>query len=399
MSGLTRRAFVANTCFGAAASGLTPANPATALASDLPKAGRPLKRTHRAAAIGSTGRGGFGHGLDRVFANLPGVEFIAIADDDPAGLQAAGKRTGVKRQYTDYRAMLKNEKIDVVSVATRQVTLHEEMVVACADAGKHIFCEKPLAPDLAAADRMLKVCAQNGVKIAVALPNRASLAIRRALELVRAGRIGRMLSFRTRCKEDRWSGGENLLVLGYHFLDLMCLFGGYPEWTFAQVKQEGRDVVKGDTRVTSEPLGPVAGDTITAMYGFPNDVHGYFESYPNLKRSPERFSMEIYGDAGMITTRSVRDVMLFEGPILNPAKAHEWKPITTDKWDAIRDKGHWCSQQLVLDLLRSIEEDREPYSSGNNARWALEMVQSVYASHLAKARVTLPLTERAHPLS
>jgi predicted dehydrogenase len=393
---MTRRAFLENTCLTAAASSLASASPA--LASDLPKAGKPLKRT-RCAAIGSTGRGGFGHGLDRVFVDLPGVEFVAIADDDRAGLKAAGERTGVKRRYTDYRALLKKEKLDVVCVATRQVTLHAEMVVACANAGKHIYCEKPLAPDLAAADRMLQACEKNGVKIAVALPNRASLAIRRAVEMVRAGRLGRLLSFRARAKEDRWSGGENLLVLGYHFLDLMCLFGGYPEWTFAQVKQDGRDVVKGDTRPTSEPLGPVAGDTIAAMYGFPKDVHGYFESPPNLRRSPERFSMEIYGEAGMITSRSVRDVMLFEGPILNPAKAHQWKPITTDEWDAVRDKGHWCSQQLVLDLLRSIEEDQELYSSGKNARWVLEMVQSVYASHLAKARVPLPLTERAHPLS
>ena len=108
--------------------------------------------------------------------------------------------------------------------------------------------------------------------------------------------------------------------------------------------------------------------------------------------------MEIHGELGIITTRSVRDVMFFEGPIVNPAQDPKWQRITTDAWDAIHDQGHWCSQQLVLDLLQSIEDDRPPYSSGENARWVLEMVQSVYAAHFAKARVSLPLTQRTHPL-
>jgi len=402
MPGMTRRMFLKNsTDLTIAGAGLASTSAATAAASNFPKADSetPLKKTYRCAAIGSTGHGGFGHGLDRVFRNLPGVEFVAIADNNPTGLQAVGQRTGVDRLYTDYRTMLKKEKLDVVSVGTRHSELHEEIVIECANAGKHIYCEKPLAPDLVSADRMLEACDKNGVKMAVALPNRSSPAIRQALKMVRSGRLGKILSFRARGKEDRWSGGEDLMVLGYHVLDLMCLFGGYPQWTFAQVTQEGRETVKGDARPASEPIGPVAGDEIVAMYGFPDRVHGYFESHSNLKRSPDRFSLEIYGDAGIITTRSVRDVMWFEGPILNPIKPHRWQPITTPEWDAVSEKGHWCSQQLVLDLLHSVEEEREPYSSGNNARWVLEMIQSVYTSHLAKARVALPLKERAHPLS
>jgi len=140
----------------------------------------PLQRTYRAAAIGSTGHGNFGHGLDKVFVNLPNVEFVAIADDNPEGLHAAGERNGVTRLYPDYKTMLRKEKLDVVSVAMRHSELHEEIVIACAEAGKHIFCEKPVAPDLASADRMLAACKKHGVKLAVAVQNRVSPAVLQA---------------------------------------------------------------------------------------------------------------------------------------------------------------------------------------------------------------------------
>ena len=67
-------------------------------------------------------------------------------------------------------------------------------------------------------------------------------------------------------------------------------------------------------------------------------------------------------------------------------------------WDAIRDKDFWCRQEQVIDMLRAAEEDREPYSSGKQLRWVEEMIHSIYISHLARARVPLPLKERVHPL-
>ncbi len=89
----------------------------------------------------------------------------------------------------------------------------------------------------------------------------------------------------------------------------------------------------------------------------------------------------------------------FQGPVFNPAKPHQWQPITTPEWEGIPDKMHWCNQQLVLDLLKSVEEGREPTASLDDGIWALEMIMSVYASHLKKARLSLPLENRKHPLA
>ena len=75
-----------------------------------------MARRYRAAAIGSTGKGNFGHGLDTALKGIDGVDLVAIADDDPKGLIAAGKKTGIANLYADYREMLTRENLDVVSI-------------------------------------------------------------------------------------------------------------------------------------------------------------------------------------------------------------------------------------------------------------------------------------------
>jgi predicted dehydrogenase len=360
-----------------------------------------LQKTYRAAAIGSTGQGDFGHGMDLALVELPNVEFVAIADDNPAGLKEAGRRCRIERLYGDYRQMLEAEQIDLVSIGMRHADRHEEVVTHCAEAGKHIYCEKPVAADLASFDRMMAACDGNGVKLAVALPNRASPAVQKALQLVRADRIGKLRSVRARGKCDRRGGGEDLMVLGYHVLDLMCLFAGQPRWTFANVLQGDSDAKASDARPATEPIGLVAGDCIAAMFGFSDQVHGYFDSHRNEDSDSDRFSLEVHGTTGAITMRSLADVMLFQGTSFNPAKRPQWQPIQVAAWDAVPNKYLWCHQWLLHDLMSAVEEDREPLTGIHNTRWTQEMIQSVYVSHLSQSRVALPLPndERAHPLS
>jgi hypothetical protein len=160
------------------------------------------------------------------------------------------------------------------------------------------------------------------------------------------------------------------------------------------------DAAKGDARAATEPIGPVAGDCVAAMFGFPDQVHGYFESHRDLKAANDRFSLEIHGSDGIIAARSLADVVWFQGPAFNPAKPHRWQPMQVAGWDALADKYHWCHQQLVLDLLAAVEQKREPIAGIHQVRWVQEMIQSVYVSHLTQARVALPLpqNQRSHPL-
>ena len=126
-------------------------------------------RHYRAAAIGDTGRGNYGHGLDLAWVNLPGVEYAAIADEDPTGRQAAQSRTGALRAYADYRQMLERERPHFVSVCPRWLNRHAELVLACAAAGvRGVFLEKPIAGSLAECDQMLAACERAGMRLAIA---------------------------------------------------------------------------------------------------------------------------------------------------------------------------------------------------------------------------------------
>src|SRR6266481_8327347 len=111
-----------------------------------------MSRKYRVAIIGSTKRGGYGHGLDAAFKDPDLFEIVALADDDPESLAAAGKRLAVPRLYAHYTEMLATEKPDIVSIGPRWVTDRVAMVTAAAESGCHIYLEKPLAATLGDAD-------------------------------------------------------------------------------------------------------------------------------------------------------------------------------------------------------------------------------------------------------
>ena len=124
----------------------------------LNRRGHDMSRTYRAAVIGATGMGGYGHRLDAAFLEVEGVELVAVADGDPTGLEAAGERLGVSRLYRDYRRMLETELPDFVCIAPSWVTERVPMVESAAAARCHIYCEKPAAGSLAEADRIEAAC-------------------------------------------------------------------------------------------------------------------------------------------------------------------------------------------------------------------------------------------------
>ena len=76
-------------------------------------------KVYRAAAIGRTGGGNYGHGLHLAYKGLDNVEFVAVADHDEAGREKAKAETGAKRAYADYHEMLEKEELDIVSVCPR----------------------------------------------------------------------------------------------------------------------------------------------------------------------------------------------------------------------------------------------------------------------------------------
>ena len=123
------------------------------------------QKRYRAAAIGHTGAGNYGHGLHLAYRRLENVEFIAISDPDPVGREKAAMETDALRNYTDYREMLEKEDLDIVSVCPRWVTDHVEMVLACLKSGCHVYCEKPMTANLADGDLIVETAKQKGHQV------------------------------------------------------------------------------------------------------------------------------------------------------------------------------------------------------------------------------------------
>ncbi len=365
------------------------------------------RRKYRAAVIGHTGRGHYGHGLDVVWQAFEEIETVAVADADEAGLQKAVARSGAKRGYRDYREMLRREKPDLVSIGPRWLDQRVAMVTAAAAAGAHIYMEKPFARDLVEADRMVAAVKRARVKLQLAHQMRCSPFVRRAQELIEAGAIGRIQEIRGRGKEDARAGGEDLMVLGSHICDVMRLFLGDPKWVTAHVTQDGEEMSAAHRRQPSEPIGPVAGNQIAAMFAFAGGIHGYFSSKASDETHPLRFGTWIYGTRGAIFLPNAGypdgQPYLLRSPSWFPGEGQRWEPIEAKKDipGAARLRGGdrlIANALMVLDLLEAIEGDRKPACSEEDGRWTIEMVTGIYAAQRTGGRVALPLAERRHPL-
>ncbi len=365
---------------------------------------------YRAGAIGRTGRGNWGHGLDVAFVDVPGVEFVAVADDDADGLRDAGARTGAESMYGDYREMLERERLDFVAVCPRWVGCHAEMVIAAAEAGvRGIFCEKPLAATLAEADAMLEACERSGTRLAVA-HRRANPYEQRTKEMVEEGVIGDLQSLRAMGKCDHRSGAEDLMVLGTHMMDSMRYVAGSDVvWANGRVTQDGRDVTVADVREGPEEIGLIAGNAVFATYGFKNGVIATFESQP-VEMPPDGssslFGFEAYGTQGIISVRNSPSGNMFVYPHSRciPGTDDEWMPVVIEEWEREqRERGvssTALSNRVIVDeLIRAVEEDSDVVisSSGKDARAALEMIMAVHESHRLGARVYFPMENRENP--
>ncbi|MFO7908358.1 MAG: Gfo/Idh/MocA family protein [Planctomycetota bacterium] len=380
---------------------------AAAATSKMASASKGRPGTYRACVIGHTGRGNYGHGLDRVWLETPGVDLVAVADPNEKGLSSAVKRLGNPKGYTDYRRMLDAVEPDFVSVAPRWLDQHCEMVVAAAERGvKGIYLEKPMCRTLVEADRMVAACEKNHVKLAIAFQTRYSQKLPVVDSLIDSGDLGKLLEFRARGKEDRRGGGEDLWVLGTHMFDLMLYFGGKPEWCFGSVRQGGKPIGPSDVVEGAEGIGPLAGDRVHAMYQFAGGATGYFDSTRDAGGRPTRFGLAIYGSRGvvqMFNTGHLPEMYFLPDPGWSPARSNkEWIPVSSagvGKAEPLDNNGlHGGNLLAVQDLIASVEQDRQPRTSVHVARVATEMIVSVFESQRLGQPVTLPLQNRENPL-
>ncbi len=362
--------------------------------------------TYRVGVIGHTGQGNWGHGVDSVWLQFPECEIVGVADPNQGGLAAAVKRLQAPRGFADYRELLDQTKPDIVAVCPRWLNQHRDMVVAAAERGMHVYMEKPMCRTLEEADQMAAACEKSGIKLALAHQTRYSPKLHVVRDMILDGKIGKVLELRGRGKEDRRGGGEDLWVLGSHVMNLMHHFGGEPNWCFAQVLQDNQPITGQQVREGAEGIGPLAGDSLAAMYGMDDGVTAYFASQRNQGNKGNRFGLQIFGSEGII------EIVTGYLPAVNFLPDSRWSPGRSGaKWIPVSSAGPGEPEPLkngglnagnvlaVHDLLQAIQDDRLPECSVYEGRTTIEMIAGVFESHRQQGPVNIPLENRKNPLT
>jgi predicted dehydrogenase len=251
--------------------------------------------------FGVIGAGLFGENHALVYSRLPGVELVAVCDQNEARAREVAERYGARTYYTDYVQLLAEPDISAVSIATPDFA-HSEIALAAAQAGKHILCEKPLATTVEEAQSIVDAAARAGVKLMVDFHNRVNPPFVAARESVRDGAIGTpsyayaRLSNTTFVPLEMLSWADRssaLFFLGSHAIDIMRFILND---TVARVHAVSRSgILKG--------LGVDAPDFHVAIAEFERGAVVTFENAWILPRSQPMvydFKVEVLGSEGAL---------------------------------------------------------------------------------------------------
>lgn len=237
---------------------------------------------------------------------------VAIAGRDKDAVAEAARRYGYEKYYTDWREMLADDAVQLFDNGGPN-DVHAEPSIAAAEAGKHVFCEKPLARTAEEARTMLDAVEKAGVKHMVAFNYRFVPAIRQARELIESGALGQIYHFRAVYLQewimphyneskiwrlDKETAGSGALGdLGAHIIDLGRFLVGEMKSVSAMTR----------TFIDERPLPDGSGtgtvdvdDAFVAAVEFENGAIGTLEAtrFAGGRKNYNRF--EINGEKGTI---------------------------------------------------------------------------------------------------
>jgi myo-inositol 2-dehydrogenase/D-chiro-inositol 1-dehydrogenase len=176
-----------------------------------------MLRKIKIAVIG-TGRMGSVH-TRNIARLIPEADLRALCDIRLEVAEPLASELGIERVVSDYRDLLADPEIEAVLISSSTPT-HAFMIKDAAAAGKHIFCEKPLALDLAEIDKALTEVEKAGVKLQVGFNRRFDKSFQHVHEIVASGEIGRPCILRITNRDPDFPAMEFLRASGGIFLDL-----------------------------------------------------------------------------------------------------------------------------------------------------------------------------------
>jgi predicted dehydrogenase len=308
-------------------------------------------------------------------------EVVALADLEETAMAEQDARFGIApRHYTDARAMLAQERPDVVSICVWH-TGHAPWTIAAAAAHpKAILCEKPMADTVGHAEQMLLACKRHKVKLAIAHQRRFLPAYTLARELIAAGAIGNVRALQS-------FGTDGLPNFSSHQTDMYrYLLADECDWVMGNIERK-TDRYERATRIEDNAMG---------VFHFTHGAVAFLLSdlVPTVYQGAV-----IYGTDGMInlTTSNLQ--------LLNQDTGGRWQLHEPDgkfytvagSGDAFewREAGALQAAELADWIDGTLAEFRGEATHGFQA---LQMIHAVYESARMHEKVFLPLQTRANPL-
>lgn len=312
----------------------------------------------------------------QILCGIEGAKLACVCDIKHDRAMLFSKEYNVP-WYRDYREMLEKENIDVVNILTPS-GLHAKHAIDVARHKKHVVVEKPMALTLEDADKMIKVCAENQVKLFVVKQNRYNLAIKKLREAVEEGRFGKFVMGTVRLRwcrrqdyydQDDWRGsweydGGVFANQASHHIDMLMWMMGEVESVFAKIATRLVDVEVEDTGV--------------ALLKFKNGALGVIEATTATRPKDIEGSISILGEKGAVEV---------SGFAMNEMKVWNFQEsFSEDKDVFIRHKqnppdvygfGH---TQFLKDVVSSIKGNSRILIDGLEGRKTLELINAIYQS-------------------
>ncbi len=321
----------------------------------------------------------------RVYNQLPQCRLVAVADLNGERARSLAAELGGVDWYEDYAAMLADERIQAVSVATPD-HLHRQPVIDCLQAGRHVLVEKPLATSLADCDAMMAAERATGKRLMVNYTHRWAPPYAVAKQRLTQGAMGQPVMAYARKNDTIYVPTEmcpwlaqssSADFLSSHDIDLV-------RWYFGL---EAESVYARGVKRVLKARGIDIYDAIQALVTFRGGAIATFESswiYPNTFPTATDSFIELVMEAGVIHLDRKQEIV-----DACDAGAYTFPKVSINYEIDGRIEGAFrcCLEHFA----RCIQEDRPPLVSSTDGRKVAEIVTAIHLSLESGGIVPLPL--------
>lgn len=243
---------------------------------------------------------------------VPGAKVLAVADIFEKSAREVASQLEIPIAEKDYRVLLENKDINAVIICSSTDT-HAQIISEAAQAGKHIFCEKPIALDIDKIDQAIIAVKKTGVKLQVGFNRRFDPSFKKAKELVEKGTIGTPHLIRITSRDPEPPPISYIKVSGGIFLDMMI-----HDFDMARylLNQEVVELMAVGSCLVDPAIGE-AGDIDTAIVTLKYE-NGAWGTIDNSRKAVYGYDqrIEIFGSEGCVMVGNQKPTEV----IINSAK-------------------------------------------------------------------------------